>query len=257
MENRINKYAIKVNKENRPATGGALVLEPGIDPFKTGGNNPVVHIATYPPVNLDSKGSGYAFKRAVDIIGAGLGLLVLGLIFPIIYIGIKLSTKGPVLFLQPRYGKNGEVFLCYKFRTMKVVNSKSQNVKPDITKVNDQRVFTFGELLRRTNLDELPQLINVLRGEMSLVGPRPLPVQECRYWRSIIPGFSMRYRNTRPGLTGWAQITGYRGGNLDPVHMYYRLKRDLKYIEKSSLKLDIEIMRRTVKQMLTSNTRAH
>lgn len=256
MEYRINKYAVKVNKGDEP-TSGALDLQSTINPFISSGHNSVMHIPTYPPVTLDTDGAEYSIKRIIDIIGAGLGLLGLGLIFPFVYAGIKFSTKGPVLFLQPRYGKNGEVFLCYKFRTMTQKQENTQSGKPDVTKVDDKRVFAFGELLRKTNLDELPQLINVLRGEMSLVGPRPLPVRECRYWRSIIPGFSMRYRNTRPGLTGWAQVTGYRGGNLDPVHMYYRLKRDLRYIEKASLKLDIEIIWRTVKQMITRKTGAH
>jgi len=256
MEYRINKYAVKVNKRNQP-TSGALDMQSTVNPFISGSHSSVMHIPTYPPVKLDTDGAGYGIKRIVDIMGAGLGLLGLGLIFPFVYAGIKLSAKGPVLFLQPRYGKNGEVFLCYKFRTMTPKNEIPRSIKPDVTKVDDKRIFAFGEFLRKTNLDELPQLINVLRGEMSLVGPRPLPVRECRYWRSIIPGFSMRYRNTRPGLTGWAQVTGYRGGNLDPVHMYYRLKRDLAYIENASLRLDLEIIWRTVKKMVTSNTGAH
>ena len=215
------------------------------------------HVETYPPIDLAAEGAGYRIKRTVDIIGAGIGLLILGLIFPFIYLGIKLSSKGPVLFLQPRTGMNGKPFLCFKFRTMHIVEEKPKDGKPVITKKGDRRIFAFGNFLRKTNIDELPQLINVLRGDMSLVGPRPLPVQECRYWQRVIPGFTMRYLDTRPGLTGWAQVTGYRGGNLDPTHMYYRLKRDLRYIENASLKLDIEIIWRTVKQMVTSNTGAH
>ncbi len=224
---------------------------------EAGNNQSFAHIATYPPVELAIEEEGYNLKRAVDIIGAGIGLFILGLIFPIIYLGIKLSSKGPALFLQPRTGMNGKSFLCFKFRTMDLVEAKPKDGKPVITRKGDSRIFAFGEILRKTNIDELPQLINVLRGEMSLVGPRPLPVQECRYWQRIIPGFNMRYHNSRPGLTGWAQVTGYRGGNLDPIHMYYRLKRDLLYIENASLKLDLEIMWRTVKQMITRNTGAH
>ena len=214
-------------------------------------------VIAYPPIVLHSEGSGYGAKRIIDIIGAGFGLLLLGVLFPFIYLGIKISSKGPVIFTQRRTGMNGREFPCFKFKTMYIREVKPVDGKPVVTKKGDWRIFAFGRFLRKTNIDELPQLINVLRGEMSLVGPRPLPVQECRYWQREIPGFPMRYSNTRPGLTGWAQVTGYRGGTHDPVHMYFRLKRDVRYIENASLKLDLEIMWRTVKQMMTSKTGAH
>ena len=240
---------------------GAVLEEPSFqtvtEPSEVKKYRAFSHVETYPPIDLAAEGAGYRIKRTIDIIGAGFGLLMLGLIFPFVYLGIKLSSKGPVLFLQPRTGLNGKSFLCFKFRTMYIREVESKDGKPVVTQKGDNRIFGFGNLLRMTNIDELPQLINVLRGDMSLVGPRPLPVKECRYWQRIIPGFDMRYHNTRPGLTGWAQVTGYRGGNLDPIHMYYRLKRDLRYIEHASLKLDLEIMWRTVKQMITSTTGAH
>ena len=210
-----------------------------------------------PPIVLQSEGTGYRAKRIIDIMGAGLGLVILGVLFPFIYLGIRISSKGPVIFTQRRTGMNGKDFPCFKFKTMYIREVKPEDGKPVVTKKGDWRIFAFGRLLRKTNIDELPQLINVLRGEMSLVGPRPLPVLECQYWQREIPGFDMRYHNTRPGLTGWAQVTGYRGGTHDPVHMYFRLKRDVRYIEKASLKLDLEIMWRTVKQMVTSKTGAH
>ena len=211
----------------------------------------------FPPIVLHSEGVEYGAKRIIDIIGAALGLFILGVLFPFIYLGIKVSSKGPVIFTQRRTGMNGKSFPCFKLKTMYIRDVKPEDGKPVVTKKGDWRIFAFGRFLRKTNIDELPQLINVLRGEMSLVGPRPLPVPECRYWQREIPGFSMRYHNTRPGLTGWAQVTGYRGGTHDPVHMYFRLKRDLRYIEKASLKLDLEIMWRTVVQMVGGNTGAH
>ena len=214
-------------------------------------------VMAYPPIVLHSEGAGYGTKRIIDIIGAGFGLLILGVLFPFIYLGVKVSSKGPVIFTQRRTGMNGKAFSCFKFKTMYIREVKQEDDKPVITKIGDWRIFAFGRFLRKMNIDELPQLINVLRGEMSLVGPRPLPIQECRYWQREIPGFSMRYQNTRPGLTGWAQVTGYRGGTHDPVHMYFRLKRDLRYIENASLMLDLQIIWRTAKQMIGGNTGAH
>ena len=259
MEVRSNNYPIK-NFNIMRATGAVLEdtsFQAVTYSTEAGKNQSFAHVATYPPIELTTAEEGYTLKRAVDIIGAGFGLFILGLIFPFIYLGIKLSSKGPVLFVQPRTGMNGRPFPCFKFRTMYIIEAESEDGKPIITKQGDNRIFPLGKILRKMNIDELPQLINVLRGDMSLVGPRPLPIKECRYWQRILPGFTMRYHNTRPGLTGWAQVTGYRGGNLDPIHMYYRLKRDLRYIENASLKLDLEIMWRTLKQIITRNTGAH
>ncbi len=261
MQARANNYYPIINHRKMQVTGVALEkpsFQPVAVPAETDDGIYFTHVATHPPVTLTvSNDAGYRMKRLVDIVGSGIGLFFLGLVFPFIYLGIRLSTKGRVLFVQPRTGEDGKVFLCFKFRTMYVAETHPEAGCPDVTHKGDSRIFTFGRFLRKTNLDELPQLINVLRGEMSLVGPRPLPVEECRYWQRIIPGFSLRYCNTRPGLTGWAQITGYRGGNLDPLHMYYRLKRDLHYIENASMKLDLAIMWRTVRQMITRNTGAH
>lgn len=201
-------------------------------------------------------------KRKIDIIGALTGIFLFGGIFILIALFIKLTTRGKIFFIQDRIGRNGRIFHCYKFRTMRCTLTDHQAERsdgsdaPDITRKGDPRIFPFGNFLRRTNLDELPQLINILKGDMSLVGPRPYPVEECQYWRSIIPNWSLRY-SVKPGLTGWAQVTGYRGGNLDPLHMDYRLKRDFKYIERYKPGLDFEIIWRTIKQMLFQNTNAH
>ncbi|HKK46046.1 MAG TPA: sugar transferase [Balneolaceae bacterium] len=196
-------------------------------------------------------------KRFLDIIGSMFGLLVFVILYPFIAFGIKFSSRGPVMFKQERTGKNGKIFICYKFRTMHTgISKRNKDNQPIVTEVGDKRIFSFGQFLRISNIDELPQLINVFKGDMSLVGPRPLAVKECRYWRSTIPNFELRYA-VKPGLTGWAQVTGYRGGNLDVKHMVYRLKRDFKYIENYCLLLDLKIIGRTFKQIIRWETFAH
>ena len=198
----------------------------------------------------------YAFNRTFDVILTALGILVNIILFPIIALGIKLSSKGPILFKQARTGKMGEVFLCYKFRTMHLVDLKSKEGKPVVTQKGDRRIFWFGQLLRKTNLDELPQIFNVLKGDMSLVGPRPYPVEECTHWNNTFDDFHYRYL-VKPGVTGLAQVTGYRGGTLDIDHMRERLDKDLSYVQRQSLWMDVKIIFLTVKQMVTFNTNAH
>lgn len=211
-------------------------------------------------VNLNSiklKGHLCRKKRILDLVGAMGGMIFLGLLYPFIALGIKLSSSGPVMFIQDRTGKNGRVFKCYKFRTMHTGISKRESKnQPVVTEVGDRRIFAFGNFLRKSNLDELPQIINIIKGDMSLVGPRPLPIDECHHWRSTIPNFELRYA-VKPGLTGWAQVTGYRGGTLDVKHMVFRLKRDFKYIENYSVTLDFKIIGKTLKQMIIRDTKAH
>ena len=203
-----------------------------------------------------SKSLSSVGKRFVDIALSGIGLIGLGLLLPLIALGIKLSSRGPIFFLQARTGLDGKKFDCWKFRTMHNLEYETSNGTPDVTKKGDRRVFRFGRFLRRTNIDEIPQMINVLKGEMSLVGPRPYSVQESDYWTEIIPGFSLR-NLVKPGITGWAQVTGYRGGNLCANHMNSRLRRDLKYIERYSIMLDAKIIAKTILQMIHFKTNAH
>ncbi len=198
----------------------------------------------------------YALNRAFDVLLAVLGVLAHSILFPLIAIGIKLSSKGPILFKQMRTGKLGEEFVCYKFRTMHLVDLKSEEGKPVITKKGDSRIFWFGQLLRKANLDEMPQIFNVLKGDMSLVGPRPYPIDECRHWNNTFEDFHYRYL-VKPGITGLAQVTGYRGGTLDENHMRRRLDRDLIYVQKQTLFFDIKIILMTIRQMITFKTNAH
>lgn len=204
----------------------------------------------------DMKDSEYSLNRFFDLTLGIVGLLVFAIFFPFIAIGIKISSNGPVLFKQIRTGKMGKYFFCYKFRTMHLVELKSEVGKPIVTKKGDARIFKFGHLLRKTNLDELPQILNVIRGEMSLVGPRPYPIEECKHWNNTFDDFYYRYL-VKPGITGIAQAKGFRGGNLDLDHMRRRLDKDLIYVQNQSLLLDIKLILLTVKQMITFNTNAH
>lgn len=184
-------------------------------------------------------------------------LLILFLVlYPFIALGIKLSSPGPVLFKQLRTGKDGIQFVCYKFRTMQRINLKRIDGKPTVTEENDKRIFWFGKLLRRFSLDEIPQVINVLKGEMSLIGPRPYPVDECSFWNCTFDDFYYRY-STRPGITGLAQINGFRGGTLDEEHMKNRLDYDLEYTKNASLSIDFHILMRTFGKVLCPDQNAH
>ena len=177
-------------------------------------------------------------KHAEDLI---IGLIITLMILPImllLVIGVKLSSPGPVLFKQRRYGFNGEEIIVWKFRTMTVCEDG-----PDIPQAqkNDQRVTRFGNFLRRTSLDELPQFINVIQGRMSIVGPRPHAVAHNEYYRKIIPDYMMRHK-VKPGITGWAQINGWRGETDTVEKMQKRIDFDLAYIRDWSFWMDIKII---------------
>lgn len=198
----------------------------------------------------------YRGKRVFDLTVGFFALIFCLLLFPFIAIGIKLSSRGPVFFKQKRTGQNGIIFTCYKFRTMKKSSMKPTNGKPDITVEGDERIFPFGRLLRLLNLDELPQIINVLKGDMSLVGPRPYPVDECSYWNSTFDDFFYRYA-VKPGITGFSQVKGYRGGTYSVEHMRKRTDYDLIYVQKNTLLMDVSIILKTVTKMINLDTNAH
>lgn len=195
-------------------------------------------------------------KRAIDLTIGFFALLAFAILYPIFAIFIKLSSRGPVLYKQKRTGQKGEEFICYKFRTMHQLHLRRIDGMPVVTQKGDKRIFWFGSLLRMTNLDELPQVINVLKGEMSLIGPRPYPIDECAHWNNTFDDFYYRY-SVKPGISGLAQVKGYRGGTLNESHMRKRLDYDLIYVEKQSLGLDLKILVRTVLKMIHLDTDGH
>jgi putative colanic acid biosynthesis UDP-glucose lipid carrier transferase len=181
-------------------------------------------------------------KRASDIV---LASAILALILPVmvaVAIGIKLSSPGPILFRQRRYGLDGKEIIVYKFRSMTVL--EDGNVIRQATR-NDGRVTRFGALLRRTSLDELPQFFNVLQGRMSVVGPRPHAVAHNEMYRRLIKGYMIRHK-VRPGITGLAQVNGLRGETDTLDKMQARIEHDLAYLRSWSLQLDLQIVVKTV-----------
>lgn len=158
---------------------------------------------------------------------------------------VKLTSQGPVLFKQQRHGKNGRVFTCLKFRTMKI-NGEADTLQATR---NDKRLTSIGNFLRETSLDELPQFINVLRGDMSIVGPRPHMLYHTEMYSSVIPNYMQRL-SVKPGITGLAQILGYRGETPNVADMAHRIKLDLWYIEHRSFRLDLYIFFRTLQKFL-------
>ena len=185
-------------------------------------------------------------KRAVDVIGASFGLLLFTPLLIGIAIAIKMTSPGPVFFRQKRYGYHNRRFWIYKFRTMFTHLGDHQGTRQTTT--DDPRVTPVGRILRKTSLDELPQLINVLKGDMSLVGPRPhVPgmLAGGLLYEQFTPYYFQRH-NMRPGITGLAQVSGYRGSTTVPLSAIERLDHDLRYIEKWSFWLDLSIIARTV-----------
>ena len=191
-------------------------------------------------------------KRMFDIVFCSLLLVLAAPLFVAVAIGVRLSSPGPVLFRQTRYGLDGREFMVFKFRSMIVTEDGDSSFFA--AERGDQRVTPFGALIRRTSLDELPQLFNVLGGTMSLVGPRPHVVAMNEAYRSLISGYMLRHK-VRPGITGWAQINGSRGGD-DLEDMKRRLEFDLDYLKHWSLRLDLVILLRTV-DLLLSDPRAY
>ena len=185
-------------------------------------------------------------KRAMDIVLSLLALLALAPLMLAIAAIIKLASPGPVLFSQMREGLDGQPFRIYKFRSMYWGRCDPTGLAQTVN--GDRRVSAFGRLIRRTNIDELPQLFNILKGEMSLVGPRPHPIGilggGIPYGRLV--GYYHRRQIIKPGLSGWAQANGYRGPTDDPHLARARIDHDLAYIANFSLWLDIRIIARTV-----------
>ena len=195
---------------------------------------------------------GMFYKRCFDIVFSLVACVAIALFIPIIALIIKLQSRGPIFFVQDRTGKYGRTFRCLKFRTMRT--NGECNIR-QCTK-HDPRVFPFGRFLRRTNLDELPQFFNVLMGDMSIVGPRPHMLYHTDYYSKLIPHYMNRHF-VRPGITGWAQVTGFRGETRELWQMEGRVRRDMWYINHWSLWLDLRIMVMTVKTIFVRDEIAY
>lgn len=191
-------------------------------------------------------GTNHLIKRATDIVLASLILVAISPVLAVLAWGVKRSSPGPVLFKQRRTGLDGKEILVYKFRSMTTQDNGS--VVQQATR-GDSRITPFGAFIRRTSLDELPQLFNVLLGSMSLVGPRPHAVAHNEQYRKIVQAYMLRHK-VRPGMTGWAQVNGFRGETDTVEKMAARVHYDLEYLRNWSLALDLKIIARTVRVVL-------
>ena len=201
------------------------------------GGMPVLAVCETPFYGVNS-----IVKRVSDIVLASIILVLIAPILAVIALGVKLSSPGPVLFRQRRYGLDGQEIVVYKFRSMTVTEDGA--VVTQATR-NDARVTAFGAFIRKTSLDELPQFINVLQGRMSIVGPRPHAVAHNEQYRKLIKSYMVRHK-VRPGITGWAQVNGLRGETETVEKMRARIEYDLDYLRHWSLKLDLAIIWRTL-----------
>ncbi len=192
-------------------------------------------------------------KRVFDLTFAiGVLLLVCSWLFPLVALAIKATSKGPVFFKQRRHGKDNVPFNCLKFRTM--IANKDADTRQAIK--NDERITKVGRILRATSIDELPQLINVLRGEMSIVGPRPHAVPMNEIFAQEIDNFMFRHA-VKPGITGLAQAKGYRGETKNFHDIYARYKLDMFYVKNWCLYFDSKIIIQTIYSLCCKNERAY
>ncbi|MEY4429492.1 MAG: hypothetical protein RLZZ182_2181 [Pseudomonadota bacterium] len=191
-------------------------------------------------------GTNGLVKRLSDIVLASIILVLISPILLLLAAGVKLSSPGPVIFRQRRNGLDGEEIIVYKFRSMRVMDNGT--VVKQATK-GDPRITPFGAFIRKTSLDELPQFINVLQGRMSIVGPRPHAVAHNEEYRRLIKAYMVRHK-VKPGITGWAQVNGYRGETDTIEKMQGRVEYDLEYLRNWSLGLDLQIIVRTIRLMV-------
>ncbi len=209
-------------------------------------NHGVSNVLGIPMLDLSISPINSGMRLAKEIEDKLLALVILLLVTPVmclIAIGIKLSSHGPIFFVQERWGWNGKEINVYKFRTMVEHHEASGSITQ--ATIHDARITPFGAFLRRTSLDELPQFFNVLQGRMSIVGPRPHAVAHNEYYKELVPGYMLRYK-VKPGITGWAQVNGYRGETDTVGKMQKRVELDLFYIENMSIWFDLQIIFGTV-----------
>lgn len=186
-------------------------------------------------------GAAWLAKRVSDVIIAAAALVLLSPVLAVVALAIRLDSRGPVLFKQRRYGLDGREILVYKFRSMTVTEDGKQAFVAAAK--GDSRITRVGAFIRKTSIDELPQLVNVLEGSMSIVGPRPHAVAMNEHYRREIPSYMVRHK-VKPGITGWAQVNGFRGGD-DLESMRKRIELDLAYMRHWSLWLDLRILLKT------------
>lgn len=201
-------------------------------------NIPVIGVFESPLTGINA-----VHKRIFDVLASGVILLLISPILLSIALGVKLTSQGPIFFKQRRYGIDGDEILVYKFRSMRVMDNGDEVVQA--TK-NDARVTPFGAFIRKTSLDELPQLINVLEGKMSIVGPRPHAVAHNEHYRKLIHGYMWRHK-VKPGITGLAQVSGFRGETDTIDKMEGRVQHDIAYLKNWSLLLDVLIILKTLR----------
>jgi putative colanic acid biosynthesis UDP-glucose lipid carrier transferase len=204
------------------------------------------------PEPLEDMGNGIK-KRIIDITFSLLVIVfLLSWLIPILAILIKLSSNGPVFFTQKRSGKNNKQFTCFKLRTLNVNNQSNTN---QVT-INDARITKLGHMLRKTNLDELPQFVNVLFGNMSIVGPRPHMLKHTKMFSKIMKEYMIRHF-LKPGITGWAQVNGYRGEIKEDDQLRNRIEHDIWYMENWSIWLDVKIIWLTIYGTLKGDKNAY
>lgn len=217
--------------------------------FELLGNVPVLAIRYEPLADPFNR----FVKRCFDLLFSGLFLCT---VFPFVYLiigtAIKLSSPGPVFFRQKRTGLNGREFWCYKFRSMRV-NADADRLQATL---HDPRKTRIGEFIRKTSIDELPQFINVFRGDMSVVGPRPHMLKHTEQYSHIIEKYMVRHL-VKPGITGWAQVNGFRGETSELWQMEGRVKLDIWYIEHWTPMLDLFIIYKTVKNAIHGEKEAY
>lgn len=220
-------------------------------PFKLNymGDFPIISVRTEPLEDLDNRFK----KRLADILFSSFVIIfLLSWLVPIIALIIKVQSRGPVFFRQLRSGRDNKTFYCYKFRSMRL-NDDSNNRQASRF---DDRITPFGHFIRKTSIDELPQFFNVLLGNMSVVGPRPHMLKHTEEYRSLIEKYMVR-QYLKPGITGWAQVNGFRGETTQKILMEKRVEHDIWYLENWSLMLDIKIVFLTIINVIRGDENAY
>jgi len=231
-------------------------IVPGIGYYYSGAQPIVEHVGQMPVFVLRHIPLSYVhlafIKRSIDVLGSLVAIVILfPILFPVLSIMIKLSSPGPVFFKQLRTGKQGKIFSCYKFRTMR----QSSDADDKQATVDDKRKTRIGKFLRKMSLDESPQFYNVLIGNMSLVGPRPHMVTQTYEYTPRVDKYMVRHF-IKPGITGLAQVKGYRGETKEVELMEKRIIEDIYYVENWSLKLDLKIMIKTLLMIIAGDEKA-